>query len=116
MILAFVSTFNLILALSLIIYENFKHDKFREWFKKNATIASIFTLFSATNVEVLNILSSKIGGFKIFSATFEKKTISIIFCFSVANFVVKDIPQFGIQVTYNYCTIIAIIIIIKFHN
>ncbi|CAB4440370.1 unnamed protein product [Rhizophagus irregularis] len=99
-IFAFASIFNLILALSLVIYENFKHDNFKEWLKKNSIVASIFTLFSATNVEVLNILSSKIGGFKIFSANFMENTISIIFWFSVVNFIVKDIPQFGIQVYY----------------
>ncbi|CAB4389134.1 unnamed protein product [Rhizophagus irregularis] len=99
-IYAFASIFNLILALSLIIYENFKHDKFKEWLKKNSIVASIFTLFSATNVEVLNILTSKIGGFKMFSATFKKNTISTIFWLSVTNFIVKDIPQFGIQVYY----------------
>ncbi|CAG8671683.1 14386_t:CDS:10 [Rhizophagus irregularis] len=96
-IFAFASIFNLILALSLIIYENFKHDKFKEWLKKNSIVASIFTLFSATNVEVLNVLTSKIGGFKMFSATFKKNTISTIFWLSVTNFIVKDIPQFGIQ-------------------
>ncbi|PKB96632.1 hypothetical protein RhiirA5_385215 [Rhizophagus irregularis] len=99
-IFAFASIFNLILAMSLIISENFKHDNFKEWLKKNSIVASIFTLFSATNVEVLNILSSKIGGFKMFSANFMDNTISIIFWSSIVNFVVKDIPQFGIQVYY----------------
>ncbi|GBC02683.1 hypothetical protein RclHR1_04750011 [Rhizophagus clarus] len=97
-IFAFVSVFNLISALSLIIYENFKHDKFREWLKENAIIASVFTLFSATNVEVLNILSSNV--FEIFSANFKKKTESLIFWFGVTNFIIKDIPQFYIQVYY----------------
>ncbi|PKY61353.1 hypothetical protein RhiirA4_486214 [Rhizophagus irregularis] len=96
-IFAFASIFNLILAMSLIISENFKHDNFKEWLKKNSIVASIFTLFSATNVEVLNILSSKIGGFKMFSANFMENTISIIFWFSVVNFIVKDIPQFECQ-------------------
>jgi len=82
----------------LVLYENFNNKRFKNWLRLNSIVASVFTLFSATNIEVINILNSKLGGFYIFSATFTKKTESLIFWFSLINFIIKDIPQFGIQV------------------
>ncbi|RIA93990.1 hypothetical protein C1645_873712 [Glomus cerebriforme] len=99
-ILAVVSFFNLLSAFSLIINENFNSIAFNNWFKSNSIIAAIFTLLSTTNIEVLSILTSNFAGLEKFSAEFTTKTKSLIVLFSVANFVVKDIPQFIIQVYY----------------
>jgi hypothetical protein len=97
-IFLFSAIFNLIAAFSLIIYENSLKDEFNEWFKSNPIIASAFTLLSATNIEVMNTLTSKFAGLNIFSTTFSKKTESRIFWFSILNFIIEDIPQFAIQV------------------
>ena len=92
------TVFNLVAALSLTIYENSNNDEFNDWFRSNPVIASIATFLSATNIEVLNILSSQFAGLKMFYAVFSRRTESLIFWFSILNFIVKDIPQFCIQV------------------
>ena len=87
-------------AFSIIIFENSRNIDFHKWFKQNPIITAVFTLVSSTNVEVLNILTSKFAGLNMFSAKFSGKTESLVFWFGILNFVFEDIPQFGIQVDY----------------
>ena len=100
MIFTFSTGFDLIAAFSLVVYENSLKDKFQKWFELNPVITSVFTLLSATNIEVLNILTSKFAGLSMFSAKFSYKTKKLIFWFAILNFIVEDIPQFIIQVWY----------------
>ena len=89
---------NLIMAISLIAYKNFYNDQFHNWFKLNSAIASIFTILSATNIELLNILSSKFAKLNIFSAIYSMKTQRLLFWLSILNFIIEDALQFIIQV------------------
>src|SRR4051812_31900483 len=93
-IFIFSTCFNLITATSLIIYENFYNNQFNS----NSIIALIFILLSTTNIEILNILSSKFARLSIFSAVYSTKTQKLLFWFGILNFIIKDSPQFIIQV------------------
>src|SRR5688572_4120523 len=90
--------FDLVVAISLIIYENFNNVQFHDWFKLNSAIASMFTILSATNIEILTILSSNFAGLKIFSAIYSTKTQTSLFWLGIFSFVIEDVPQFIIQV------------------
>ncbi len=89
---------NLIAAVSLIIYENFYNEQFQNWFRLNSAIASLFTILSATNIELLSVLSSKFARLNIFSAVYSTKTQTSLFWLGMLNFIIEDIPQFIIQV------------------
>jgi len=88
----------LIAAVSLIIYENFYNEQFQNWFRLNSAIASLFTILSATNIELLSVLSSKFARLNIFSAVYSTKTQTSLFWLGMLNFIIEDIPQFIIQV------------------
>ena len=86
--------FNLITATSLIIYEK----NYNNQFNSNSIVASIFTFLSVANIEILNILSSKFARLSIFTAVYSTKTQKLLFWFGIINFIIKDFPQFIIQV------------------
>ncbi|CAI2172372.1 20074_t:CDS:2 [Funneliformis geosporum] len=54
----------------------------------------------ATNIEALNILSSKFAGLSIFSANYSEKIQILLFWCGLLNFIIEDIPQFIIQILY----------------
>ncbi len=89
-------------AISLIIYENFYNNQFHDWFKLNSAIASIFTVLSATNIELLKILSSNFIRLNIFSAIYSTKTQTLLFWLGILNFIIEDVPQFIIQVNDSF--------------
>ncbi|RIA95739.1 hypothetical protein C1645_457626 [Glomus cerebriforme] len=92
--------FNLLSASMILIFETFQNDEFINWFKSHATISSIFTLLAATNIEILNILSSRFAGMNLFTAKFSKKAQTLIFWLGIITFIMKDVPQFIIQIIY----------------
>ena len=83
---------------SLVIHENLYNKHFHEWFKIHTTIASIFTILGAVDVEMLNFLSSKFAGLKMLSVDYSKKAQTLIFWFILLNLIIEVIPQFVIQV------------------
>jgi len=62
---------NVGLAFIMITKENLDAE-FSEWLKNNTKVLAIFTLFAGADVEILNILESKILGFECFNAKFSK--------------------------------------------
>ena len=93
---------NCIVAILLMIRENLHNHRFHDWFKSNVTVASIFTILGATNIEALIILSSKFAGLSIFSAEYSEKTERLLFWYGLLSFTIEDIPQFIIQVVHRY--------------
>jgi hypothetical protein len=76
--------------------------EFFHWFTKNLRFASIFTILSGANIEILSILESNLAGLKIFQAPFSNSAQSIIFWGGLANIIIEDIPQVVIQVITNF--------------
>ena len=89
---------NFAMAVLLVIYENLHNDKFHEWFRTHTTIASIFTMLGAVNIEMLSFLSSKFAGLEMFSVEYSKKAETLLFWLILLNLIIEDIPQFVIQV------------------
>ena len=87
------------MAVSLVIHENLHNKHFHEWFRINTTIAAIFTILGAVDVEMLNFLSSKFAGFQTLSVNYTKKAQQLIFWLILLNLIIEVIPQFVIQVT-----------------
>jgi hypothetical protein len=88
------------LALNIFISEITKNQSFINWFSEYPTITSVFTLFSALDIQLLNTLSSDLFGLKIFSVQLTKRSRKIMFWGSIINIFIKDIPQFIIQGLY----------------
>ncbi|CAG8517417.1 19635_t:CDS:2, partial [Racocetra persica] len=65
--------------------------------KGNIKVVSICTLLSCPNVEALNLLTSQIGNFKVFTASFSEKAEIWIYYSTILNIIIKDISQFIIQ-------------------
>jgi len=83
-----------------MIHENLHNNQFHDWFKLHITVASIFTVLGATNIEVLIILSSKFAGLSIFSANYSERTQRLLYWYGLLDFIIEDIPQFVIQVIH----------------
>ncbi|CAG8550524.1 12249_t:CDS:2, partial [Funneliformis mosseae] len=91
------TSINCTIAIISIIYENFYNNQFHEWFKLHVTVTSIFTILGATNIEALNILSSKFAGLSMFTANYSERIQIILFWVGLLDFIIEDIPQFIIQ-------------------
>ncbi|RUS26951.1 hypothetical protein BC938DRAFT_483899 [Jimgerdemannia flammicorona] len=89
------------MAVGIMVRERSSNEKFLEWLGKNSALASIFTIFAATDVEMLSVLDSHFAGFRSFDATFSPKATKNIRYASHAGFVIGDIPQFCIMIRYN---------------
>ncbi|CAH1763984.1 2950_t:CDS:2 [Entrophospora sp. SA101] len=81
----FIALFGL-LAVSIMIYLAFRRHKgiihnptFKEWFKKVSFGATSLIVIAGIDAEILGILSSKVTGFKLFSAPISDHSISLIF-------------------------------------
>ncbi|KAG9307548.1 hypothetical protein G9A89_023113 [Geosiphon pyriformis] len=92
--------FNTCFALFIMFSENSKEDKFNDWLRKYPQVAAFFTILSCVDIEVLTILSSRLGGLNIFAAVFSTGAESMIFWASFLNFLIEDVPQFIIRVFY----------------
>ncbi|RGB22715.1 hypothetical protein C1646_42242 [Rhizophagus diaphanus] len=75
-----------------------KNRHFYKWFKNNVNVASLFTVLSGTNPEILNILSSQVAGIMIFNAPISEETQLYIFWISFIGLLFDDVPRFIIQV------------------
>ncbi|RGB26709.1 hypothetical protein C1646_720399 [Rhizophagus diaphanus] len=84
----------------IMLKEIKKNRHFYEWFKNNADVASLFTVLSGTNLEMLNMLSSQVAGIMIFNAPISKETQFYIFWGCFIGLFIDDIPRFIIQVFY----------------
>ncbi|GES87200.1 hypothetical protein GLOIN_2v1733126 [Rhizophagus clarus] len=100
----FPCTFNLLWSIYIIIIEAMQNEKFLLWFKLNHAIASTFTVLASTEVEVLSVLNSRAGGFKVLQAPWSNWADRMIFMGSAVGFVIEDVPQFIIQVIYKLNT------------
>ncbi|PKY21763.1 hypothetical protein RhiirB3_525269 [Rhizophagus irregularis] len=100
----FPCTFNLFWSIYIVIIEAMHNEKFLLWFKLNNAIASTFTVLASTEVEVLSILNSRAGGFKVLQAPWSNWADRMIFMGSAIGFVIEDVPQFIIQVIYKLNT------------
>ncbi|CAG8643079.1 3207_t:CDS:2 [Rhizophagus irregularis] len=75
----FPCTFNLFWSIYIVIIEAMHNEKFLLWFKLNNAIASTFTVLASTEVEVLSILNSRAGGFKVLQAPWSNWADRMIF-------------------------------------
>ncbi|RUS24239.1 hypothetical protein BC938DRAFT_473901 [Jimgerdemannia flammicorona] len=57
-------------------------------------------MLAVTDVEMLRVLDSEIGGLKIFSAAFSDKAIKRMFIASTLSFAFRDVPQLVIMMIY----------------
>jgi hypothetical protein len=89
------------LTINIIAYELSTNPPFVTWFNECPTLSSAFTLFSAVDARVLNILSSDLFGLKIFSAPLTQRSRKIMFYGSILNIFIEDVPQLMIQILYN---------------
>ncbi|CAG8560772.1 2127_t:CDS:10 [Diversispora eburnea] len=96
--------FNLFLSSYIVMRETFQNDEFLHWFKMNTATTSVFTVLGSTEVEVLIILSSRIGGIKTLQAPWSERANKKIFLGSLVGFFIEDIPQFIIQILYRMNT------------
>ncbi|PKK70377.1 hypothetical protein RhiirC2_849977 [Rhizophagus irregularis] len=96
--------FNIIMAFVIISGENMRPEFFH-WFTKNFRLASVFTVLSGANVEILSILGSNLAGLKIFQAPFSNSAKSIIFWGGITNIFIEDIPQVIIQILFEFNSI-----------
>ncbi|CAJ0767930.1 5346_t:CDS:2 [Entrophospora sp. SA101] len=79
--------------------------EFAKWFQKYSRIASVITILSSADVEMLEILDSKIFNLQVFSAPLSSqqrglKHQSLFFYGGMMNLFIEDIPQFIIQIIY----------------
>ncbi|CAB4403043.1 unnamed protein product [Rhizophagus irregularis] len=91
---------NFVMGVIIMLQEIKKNRYFYEWFKNNVDIASLFTILSGANLEMLNILSSQVAGIMLFNAPLSKVTQFYIFWGSFIGFFINDVPRFIIQVFY----------------
>ncbi|CAG8569410.1 695_t:CDS:2 [Diversispora eburnea] len=82
-----------------------KSKDFRVWFTQNEKAASVFTVLSSADIEILSILNSNLAGFKIFQAPISIKGKNRIFWVSCLTVFVEDIPQMIIQLLYHFSVI-----------
>ncbi|RIA95824.1 hypothetical protein C1645_756448 [Glomus cerebriforme] len=100
----FPSTFNFFWSVYIIIIETMQNENFLHWFQLNNAVASTFTVLASTEVEVLSLLNSRAGGFKVLQAPWSSWADRMIFMGSAVGFVIEDVPQFIIQVIYKLNT------------
>ncbi|RUS28544.1 hypothetical protein BC938DRAFT_481763 [Jimgerdemannia flammicorona] len=51
----------------VVLEETLKNPKFVDWFHDNPKVVSVFIMLAVTDVEMLRVLDSEIGGLKIVS-------------------------------------------------
>ncbi|CAG8740287.1 17059_t:CDS:2, partial [Rhizophagus irregularis] len=88
---------NSIMSMIIILKEITRNESFYNWFKLNTNIAALFTILASADLEVLDTLSSQVGGIKLFNAPMSEKTQLYIFWGSLVGLFIEDIPQFIIQ-------------------
>ncbi|CAJ0846916.1 210_t:CDS:2 [Entrophospora sp. SA101] len=86
--------FNCIASYGIIIKEIIHNPTFKEWFKKVSFGATSLIVIAGIDAEILGILSSKVTGFKLFSAPISDHSISLIFWSGTINLFIEDAPQF----------------------
>ncbi|GBC50609.1 uncharacterized protein OCT59_001463 [Rhizophagus irregularis] len=91
---------NFVMGVIIMLQEIKKNRYFYEWFKNNVDIASLFTILSGANLEMLNILSSQVAGIMLFNAPLSEVIQFYIFWGSFIGFFINDVPRFIIQVFY----------------
>ncbi|RHZ82308.1 hypothetical protein Glove_109g323 [Diversispora epigaea] len=90
---------NTIWAFYVISDEN-KSKTFFDWFTKHEKVASLFTVISSADIEVLSILHSNAAGFKFFQAPISTNGKNRIFWASCLTVFIEDMPQVIIQILY----------------
>ncbi|CAG8750276.1 7136_t:CDS:10, partial [Rhizophagus irregularis] len=88
---------NFVMGVIIMLQEIKKNRYFYEWFKNNVDIASLFTILSGANLEMLNILSSQVAGIMLFNAPLSEVIQFYIFWGSFIGFFINDVPRFIIQ-------------------
>ncbi|CAG8452115.1 4333_t:CDS:10 [Acaulospora colombiana] len=70
-----------------VIREAFYNEEFLRWFKLNTAIASAFTVLGSTEVEVLSILNSRVGGIKTLQAPWSDRatTASLVILHAIVD-------------------------------
>ncbi|GBC09383.1 hypothetical protein RclHR1_08810002 [Rhizophagus clarus] len=86
------------MSMTIILREIKRNRRFYVWFRNKTDMATLFTILASIDLEVLNILSSQIGGAMLFSAPISEKMQMYIFWGSFIGFFIKGIPRFIIQV------------------
>ena len=76
------------------------NPSFSKWVKGSPTLASMCTLFSAIDIQILNTFSSDLFGLKIFSAPLTQRSKKIMLWGSIINIFIEDISQIIIQGLY----------------
>ncbi|RHZ82304.1 hypothetical protein Glove_109g196 [Diversispora epigaea] len=95
---------NTIWAFYIISDEN-KSKTFLDWFIRHEKVASLFTVLSSADIEILSILHSNMAGFKFFQAPISSKGKNRIFWASCLTIFFEDIPQVIIQIKYHYSVV-----------
>ncbi|PKY28185.1 hypothetical protein RhiirB3_416790 [Rhizophagus irregularis] len=91
---------NSVMSMIIILKEITRNESFYSWFKINTNIAALFTILASADLEVLDTLSSQVGGIKLFNAPISEKTQLYIYWGSLVGLFIEDIPQFIIQIFY----------------
>ncbi|RHZ78022.1 hypothetical protein Glove_168g35 [Diversispora epigaea] len=91
---------NTIGAFYIISKEN-KEGLFFDWFTQHEKVASVFTVLSSADIEILSTLHSHLAGFEFFHAPTSTKGKNRIFWISCLTVFVEDIPQMIIQLLYH---------------
>ncbi|GBC02607.1 hypothetical protein RclHR1_04700009 [Rhizophagus clarus] len=86
------------MSLTIILREIKRNRYFYGWFRNKPDIATLFTILASIDLEMLNVLSSQVGGAMSFSAPISEKMQLCIFWGSFVGFFIKGIPRFIIQV------------------
>ncbi|CAG8620402.1 8016_t:CDS:10 [Ambispora gerdemannii] len=93
---------NLILASRIIVHENHTNLDFHQWFSRYGRLCSLFSVLSITDIEALQILSSRFAGLDFLSATYSDQAQNWLFWGSVCGLLLEDIPQLVIQIIYRF--------------
>jgi hypothetical protein len=80
------------------MFEAQQRSEFNKWFDKYSYPAAIITVFSSVDIELLHILDSKFGGYKIFLAPYSQFALKSIFWGRCLNIITEELPQLIIQV------------------
>jgi hypothetical protein len=97
--------FNAVLSYRIFTFELRNNGAFNSWFRRYPILASIFTILSAADIQILELLTSGFAGLTVFSAPFSDRSKKMIYWGSCVNILIEDIPQLIIQIMY-YCSVV----------
>lgn len=91
---------------SIVSFLLFKHElsrqntEFYEWFISHYNIATLFTIFSWIDIDILTLMNSKLADFSWFKAPLSNSSETWILRASCINLFIEDAPQLAIQTCY----------------